>query len=154
MKAATPAAAVRVRPAEPGDTAAIARVGLESPGASPWSASQYEDAASGNYRGWISELNIDLVGFIFTRIAADEVEILNLAVLPDRRRRGIASQLIERALDHAKASGAARAYLEVRASNAAAISLYGKCGFAFAGRRTRYYSSPVEDALLLSRTLQ
>jgi ribosomal-protein-alanine N-acetyltransferase len=153
MKAAAPAAAIRVRQAGPDDAAAIVRVGSESPGASPWSASQYADAARGNYQGWIAEHNGDVVGFIFARIAADEVEILNLAVLPDRRRLGIASQLIERALDHAKASGAARAYLEVRASNAAAISLYGKCGFALAGRRTRYYSSPVEDALSLSRTL-
>jgi ribosomal-protein-alanine acetyltransferase len=153
MKTAAPAAAIRVRPAEPGDTAAIVRVGAESPGASPWSASQYEEAAQGNYQGWIAEHNGDMVGFVFTRIAADEVEILNLAVLPDRRRRGIASQLIERALDHAKASGAARAYLEVRASNGAAIALYSKCGFAHAGRRARYYSGPVEDALLLSRKL-
>lgn len=153
MKTAAPAAAIRVRPAEPGDTAAIVRVGSESPGASPWSASQYEDAARGNYQGWMAEQNGDMVGFVFTRIAADEVEILNLAVLPDRRRRGIASQLIERALDHAKASGAARAYLEVRASNGAAIALYSKCGFAHAGRRARYYSGPVEDALLLSRKL-
>jgi ribosomal-protein-alanine N-acetyltransferase len=153
MKAAIPVAAIRVRPAEPRDAAEIVRVASKSPGASPWSASQYEDAARGDYQGWLAEHNGSVVGFIFTRIAADEVEILNVAVLPDRRRLGVASQLIERALDHAKAYGAARAYLEVRASNSAATTLYGKCGFATAGRRAHYYSSPIEDALLLSKTL-
>jgi len=153
MKAAIPAVGTRVRPAEPRDAAAIARVAAECPGAAPWSTSQYEDAARGNYQGWIAAHNDAVVGFIFTRIAADEVEILNLAVRPDQRRRGIAAQLIARALDHAKIACAARAYLEVRAANSAAIALYGKSGFAPAGRRTRYYSSPVEDALVLSKSL-
>ena len=87
------------------------------------------------------------------RIAADEMEILNLAVAPQSRRLGIASQLIARALASAKDSGAARAYLEVRPSNAAALALYAQHGFAAAGRRPLYYRDPVEDALVLSKHL-
>jgi ribosomal-protein-alanine N-acetyltransferase len=153
VKAATARAAILVRPTEPRDAAAIAALGQACPDAAAWSANQYEDAARANYQGWLAEDNGAVVGFIITRIAADEVEILNFAVMPDRRRLGIASQLIERALEQATASGAGRAYLEVRASNRAAIALYEAHGFARTGRRTGYYSSPAEDALLLSRNL-
>ncbi|MGB6429529.1 MAG: ribosomal protein S18-alanine N-acetyltransferase [Candidatus Acidiferrales bacterium] len=153
MKASIPVAAIRVRPVEPRDAAGITVVAADSPGAAPWSANQYQDAARGDYQGWLAEQDTIVVGFVFTRIAADEVEILNLAVAPDRRRQGIASQLIARALEAAKESGAARAYLEVRPSNRAAIALYRKHGLAPAGRRACYYSSPVEDALVLSRTV-
>lgn len=153
MKAAIPAAGIRLRRAQSSDATAIASVAAESAGAAPWSASQYEDATSGSYQGWIGEHNSRVVAFLFARNAADEVEILNLAVTPAQRRRGLARQLIERALDDAEARGAARAYLEVRPSNAAAIALYKKCGFKEAGRRTCYYAAPVEDALVLSKEL-
>jgi [ribosomal protein S18]-alanine N-acetyltransferase len=148
-----PGATFRVRPAEARDADAIVAVAAASPGAAPWSASQYAGAASGDYQGWIAECEGGAVGFLFTRTAADEMEILNLAILPERRRLGLASQLIERGIESAMAAGATRAYLEVRPSNRAAIALYAKCGFAEAGRRTCYYSDPVEDALVLSRKL-
>jgi ribosomal-protein-alanine N-acetyltransferase len=144
---------IRVRLAEARDAAAIVAVAAASPGAAPWSASQYTAAAGGDYEGWLAECEGAVAGFLFTRTAADEMEILNLAILPERRRLGIASQLIERGIEQAKAAGATRAYLEVRPSNRAAIALYAKCGFAEAGRRTCYYSNPVEDALVLSRNL-
>jgi [ribosomal protein S18]-alanine N-acetyltransferase len=150
---AAPAALVRLRPAEPRDAAAIASVAADSSGAAPWSPSQYESAARGDYEGWIAEQDGRLIGFLFMRVAADEMEILNLAVAPQRRRLGVASQLIDRALTRAKSAGAARAYLEVRPSNIAATALYTKHGFTPAGRRTCYYSSPVEDALVLSKQL-
>jgi ribosomal-protein-alanine N-acetyltransferase len=153
VKTAMARTAILVRPTEPRDAAAIAVVGQACPSAADWSANQYEDAVRTNYQGWLAEHDGAVVAFVITRVAADEVEILNLAVMPDRRRLGVASQLIERALERAIAAGAARAYLEVRASNSAAIALYEKNGFARTGRRTSYYSSPAEDALLLSRNL-
>jgi len=148
-----PSAIFRVRPAEARDAAAIVAVAAASPGSAPWSASQYAGAAGGDYQGWLAECEGSALGFLFTRAAADEMEILNLAILPERRRQGLASQLLERGIEQAKAAGATRAYLEVRPSNRAAIALYAKCGFTEAGRRTCYYSNPVEDALVLSRKL-
>ncbi|MGB6199667.1 MAG: ribosomal protein S18-alanine N-acetyltransferase [Candidatus Acidiferrales bacterium] len=153
MTEAVPADLIRVRPVEPRDAAAISAVADESPGAAPWSLSQYEGAARADYEGWLAEQNGRVVGFVFTRVAADEVEILNLAVAQRSRRSGIASQLIARALAHAKAAGAVRAYLEVRPSNGAAMALYVAFGFAESGRRACYYSGPVEDALVLSKKL-
>jgi len=151
--AAVSAPFVRLRPAESRDATAIAAIASESPGAAPWSANQYAAAACGDYEGWIAEQDGRLVGFLFMRVAADEMEILNLAVASPQRRLGVASQLIERALARAESSGAARAYLEVRPSNIVAAALYAKHGFTPAGRRACYYSSPVEDALVLSKTL-
>jgi ribosomal-protein-alanine N-acetyltransferase len=154
MTAAAPAPQIRIRSAEPRDAGAIGTVGAESPGAAPWSAAQYESAARGDYQGWVAEQNGCVVGFLFMRIVADESEILNLAVALQRRRLGIASHLIERALARADAAHAVRVYLEVRPSNAAATALYAKFGFASAGRRACYYSNPVEDALVLSKQLE
>jgi ribosomal-protein-alanine N-acetyltransferase len=81
------------------------------------------------------------------------MEILNLAVEPGGRRRGAGSSLLKEALRWGRARRAGKAHLEVRASNLAALKFYEHNGFASAGRRPRYYSAPIEDALLLSAPL-
>lgn len=86
-------------------------------------------------------------------LVADEFEIDNVAVAPDWRRFGIGSILLEAALQAASQKGALQAFLEVRASNCAACSLYEKIGFTVAGRRKNYYRDPIEDALVLSRKI-
>lgn len=153
MSQAVPGSLFRVRGAESQDAEAIAAVAAASPGAAPWSAGQFEVAAGGEFQGYVVEHGGRVVGFIFARHAADEAEILNLAVSPEQRGMGIGSRLIEHALDRAKDRGAVRAYLEVRAANQPAIALYKRSGFAEIGRRVGYYSDPVEDALVLSRNL-
>lgn len=92
-----------------------------------------------------------VVGYVVAWFVADEAEIANLAVTPDRRGRGIGSRLLDAALTEARAAGAVVVHLEVRDSNAAARALYGSRGFETVGRRRRYYRDPVEDALLLRR---
>jgi ribosomal-protein-alanine N-acetyltransferase len=87
------------------------------------------------------------------RIAVGELLILNLAVDPAERRRGLGRRLLEFALRKGSAAGASRALLEVRASNEAARSLYAKSGFAPIGSRKEYYAQPLEDAVLLARPL-
>jgi ribosomal-protein-alanine N-acetyltransferase len=79
----------------------------------------------------------------------DELHINNLAVLPEWRRRGVASALLRHVLAEGAAGGATRATLEVRASNVPAIALYEGFGFVTRGRRPRYYTNPAEDALIL-----
>ena len=81
----------------------------------------------------------------------DEVHINNLAVLPELRRSGIASALLDRVLADGAARGAHKATLEVRRSNHAALALYEKFGFAVTAVRRSYYTSPDEDALVLWR---
>jgi len=91
------------------------------------------------------------VGFCsFWRIL-DELHINNLAVLPARRRTGVATALLVFVLGEGARLGARRATLEVLRSNAVARSLYERFGFAVAGVRRAYYTHPVEDALVLWR---
>ena len=90
-----------------------------------------------------------VIGFCsFWRIL-DEFHINNLAVDPPCRRRGVARALLSRVLSEGAAAGVRRATLEVRRSNTAAQQLYAQFGFSVAGVRRNYYTSPVEDALVL-----
>lgn len=90
--------------------------------------------------------------FILARTAADEAEILTLAVVPTAHRQGLARTLLEAALDTAQSRGAAAMFLEVSPRNTAALALYARSGFAEVGRRPRYYPNG-GDALVLRRTI-
>lgn len=92
-----------------------------------------------------------IIGFCSFWRVLDELHINNLAVLPDRRCSGVGTALLRRVLDDAGALGIRRAMLEVRRSNHPAIKLYERFGFSIAGVRSRYYTNPQEDALVLSR---
>jgi len=82
----------------------------------------------------------------------DQIHINNLAVRPELRGRGLGTCLLDGVLDEAAKLGAPHATLEVRRSNAAARRLYERAGFELAGVRTSYYTNPIEDALILSRS--
>lgn len=91
------------------------------------------------------------VGFCSVWRVLDELHINNLAVLPERRRAGVATALLDRVLADGAARGALRATLEVRRSNSAALKLYEGFGFAVTAVRRGYYTNPDEDALVLWR---
>jgi ribosomal-protein-alanine N-acetyltransferase len=91
-------------------------------------------------------------GLLLLRQAADEAEVLTLAVRPEARRRGVAMALMETGLVLLAAGGARRILLEVAAENAAAIGLYTALGFSRAGERRDYYG-PGRHAWLLGRDL-
>jgi ribosomal-protein-alanine N-acetyltransferase len=92
-----------------------------------------------------------VVGFCSFWRVLDELHINNLAVLPEERRAGVATKLLDHVLKEGAALGARSATLEVRRSNDAARLLYERFGFSVAGVRRAYYSKPVEDALVLWR---
>lgn len=95
-------------------------------------------------------------GVLLGRAVAGEAELLTLAVAPEARRKGIAARLLAGFLAEATARQAESAFLEVAADNAAAIALYGRGGFATAGRRRAYYArpdGPALDALVMTRAL-
>lgn len=98
--------------------------------------------------GWIAPEG----GMILARVAADEAEILTLAVMPAVRRRGLAAALLRQAMETARTRGAAAMFLEVAAANQAACALYLAEGFVQAGRRRGYYREGV-DALILRATI-
>lgn len=91
-------------------------------------------------------------GFVLARSAADEAEILMLAVLAKARRRGLGRQLLRSAAAEARRRGARRLFLEVAEANLPAVGLYRAEGFAEAGRRRRYYADGA-DALVLALNL-
>jgi len=88
-----------------------------------------------------------LVAYLVCSRYADVWHLMNVAVSPDRRREGIASQLLERLFD--EAGPQARYTLEVRTSNHGAIAMYERFGFRRAGHRRRYYHDNGEDALIM-----
>jgi len=90
-----------------------------------------------------------VAGYVVAIDAADEGEILNLAVAPQSRRHGLGHALVRRVLEALTGRGARAIYLEVRESNAPARRLYAAHGFREVGRRQRYYRRPVEDAIVL-----
>lgn len=92
-------------------------------------------------------------GYIIFWLAAQEMHILNLAVHPRRRRRGVARRLLEEALRLAREAGAGAAWLEVRPSNTEARALYESFGFVEVGVRPHYYQDNQEDALVLFLSL-
>ncbi len=91
-------------------------------------------------------------GMVMARVAADEAEILTLAVLPEQRRQGLGRALLTEAAAVAAGHGAVAMFLEVALRNVAARGLYEAMGFALVGQRRRYYADG-DDALVLRKEL-
>jgi ribosomal-protein-alanine N-acetyltransferase len=100
-----------------------------------------------------AEVAGEVAGFLVARRLSTELEILNFAVEFNSRRCGIGAALLAQALNWARTFQATQAILEVRASNLSALRFYERHKFEVVGRRPRYYTAPVEDALLLTATL-
>jgi len=94
-----------------------------------------------------------VVGYIIFWQIGDEVQVNNIAIHPDFRRRGLGETLLRHALARAKQQGANYVSLEVRQSNFAAQALYRKLGFQSLGVRRFYYSNPAEDAIVMGLDL-
>ncbi len=129
-----------VRTAIAEDLAAIAEIQAHSPGASQWDPASYL-----NYDCTVA-IETHVLGFLVARqTAPGEREILNLAVDPSQRRRGVARKLLETELGREKTQW----FLEVRASNQSALELYQSAGFRVTGRRESYYSNPPEPGIVM-----
>ena len=94
-----------------------------------------------------------VAGYIVARLSAGELHINNVAVRPEFRGRGIGQALLTRILAQGRKLEATVAFLELRAGNSIAQSLYEKAGFVPSGKRRNYYSDPVEDALTMTAPL-
>lgn len=142
-----------IRPAHSADVPALVALELAC-FSDPWTAAgiretiQYETA-----RTFVAESRGRTVGYVMARISGEEGEILNLAVLPGYRRKGIARSLLTEALASIAVAGVTEAFLEVRQSNGQAIALYQAQGFRPVGLRPDYYRDPREDALVLRAPL-
>ena len=90
-----------------------------------------------------------ICGFVHLWCVAGEAQIMNLAVAPEQRRKGYGYALLKAGLQCAREGACKSVLLEVRRSNAAAITLYEREGFVRVGVRPRYYSDNQEDALVM-----
>lgn len=145
-----------LRQGQPGDIESLLELQCLAPGAALWSEADYQSLlADGSGLCLLAE---DLIwtrvaGFLLGRVTTDEMEILNLAVAPPYRRRGVARRLLGEALARGYVQGARQCWLEVRASNQVALAFYQALNFAEAYRRRQYYRNPVEDAVVCRRRL-
>lgn len=94
-----------------------------------------------------------LAGFVFAWLAADELQVIDIGVDVQQRRRGIAQALLNRLMAHGRGAGARRISLDVRENNAAAVAFYLKNGFQKAGRRKDYYPDGV-DGIFMAKKLE
>ena len=119
----------------------------------PWSRNMLAEELGNALSAFLVALDDEgkVVGYAGVQVILDEGYITNVAVRPEYRRRGVAAQLLEVFIAFAEGNRLAFLTLEVRASNQAAIVLYGRHGFRSAGRRRNYYEHPREDAIIMTR---
>jgi ribosomal-protein-alanine N-acetyltransferase len=112
--------------------------------------------ASPGTAGFLLEEKSGDIGMAICRVAADEAELLTVAVNPHHRRRGAGRRLLEAVIGQVRLAGARTLFLEVGVDNPAARALYDSFGFIVAGRRAGYYArvdSPPADAIIMRLTL-
>lgn len=118
----------------------------------PWSENSIAFELENKLAHWLVAQEGEMVaGYIGSQTVLGETDMMNVAVHPDFRRRGIAETLVKRLVEDLQAMESHCLTLEVRASNAPAIALYEKLGFSQIGRRKNYYRNPREDALILRK---
>ena len=120
----------------------------------PWSEKSIETELFCRLSVWLVALEGEqVVGYVGSQTVIDESDMMNIAVHPDFRRRGIAEALVAELEAALSQRGSHALTLEVRDSNVPAITLYEKLGFQQVGLRKNYYRNPKEDALILRKEL-
>ena len=118
----------------------------------PWSEGSVASELGNPLSRWLVALEGEQVlGYVGSQTVLDESDMMNLAVDPAFRRRGIARALVCALMEQLRKMGSRCLTLEVRASNESAQALYACLGFVQVGRRKNYYLNPKEDALILRK---
>ncbi len=121
----------------------------------PWTDGIFRDCIRTGYYCCLCSRDVALSGYGIMAVAAEEAHVLNLCVDRMERGRGVGKALLTHLIRRAEAEQALRVLLEVRVSNAAALSLYERAGFVEIGMRRNYYPgrNGRENAIVLSKTL-
>ena len=118
----------------------------------PWSENSVASELKNPLSCWlVAEEDGEVTGYIGSQTVMDESDMMNVAVHPDHRRKGIAEALVVELVEALKKRESRCLTLEVRASNEPAKALYEKLGFTQVGLRKNYYRNPKEDALILRK---
>jgi ribosomal-protein-alanine N-acetyltransferase len=138
-----------IRPASFADAAALADVERRC-FSDPWPLEGFREVFSmPGTVALVSTERDEPIAYFLAREILGTAEVLNLAVVPEHRGRGLGGVLLDAGLDAVRARGGSEVFLEVRASNVVAQGLYARRGFRMEGRRRGYYRRPDEDALVL-----
>jgi len=136
------------------DADAVIAIAAQAPEVANWSKESYVKLASeAGSLALVLEADGQIEGFLLGRLAADQAELLNLAVVASQRRQGAGTALLAKALEEWRLRGVKTVYLEVRESNTGAIAFYEKHGFAKMGLRKGYYRDPDEAAVTMVKKL-
>ena len=120
----------------------------------PWSENMICSSLDSRLSHWlVAEIDGCVAGYVGSEAVLDSADMMNIAVAPEYRKRGIAEALINTLMEHLQNRNILFLLLEVRVSNAPAIALYEKLGFEQVGRRPRYYTNPREDGMILRKEL-
>ena len=118
----------------------------------PWSVNSVASELKNPLSCWlVAEEDGEVAGYVGSQTVMDESDMMNVAVHPDYRRKGIAEKLVMELVEELKKRDSRCLTLEVRASNEPARALYEKLGFVQVGLRKNYYRNPREDALILRK---
>lgn len=118
----------------------------------PWSENSIASELDNRLSCWLVAIADDkVVGYVGSQTVLGETDMMNIAIHPDNRKQGIATELIGALIEGLNERGSHSLMLEVRASNEPAKSLYLKLGFEVVGVRKNYYRNPREDALILRK---
>ena len=121
----------------------------------PWSERSIATELTSKLSCWLVAMEEQtVVGYVGSQSVLGESDMMNIAVHPEHRRKGIAEALVTSLVSELSARGNHSLMLEVRPSNEPAIALYEKLGFTQVGRRPNYYRNPKEDALILRKEWQ
>ena len=146
----------RFRDLDPGDLNDVMAIEMAS-FPSPWSRKLFEEEIGRTFSDAVvvvEEPGGEVVGYSICWTVGEESHLLNIAVRPDARGRGIGRALLKECLRRAARAGARRIFLEVRPSNQQAIRIYRREGFRFVGIREGYYTDTGEDAIVFSREMR
>ena len=144
----------RIRSAVPADAVPLARIERRC-FSDPWSEASFREALESPWSfGLVAHSARGITGYLIGREVAGTGEVLNLAVAPDCRRRGVARALLRSGLGFLRKRRVEEVFLEVRESNQSAQALYLSSGFRPVGQRAGYYRNPREDALVLWLALE
>ena len=118
----------------------------------PWSENSVASELKNPLSCWlVAEEDGKVAGYVGSQTVMDKSDMMNVAVHPDHRRKGIAEALVAELVEALKKRESRCLTLEVRASNEPAKALYEKLGFTQVGLRKNYYRNPKEDALILRK---
>lgn len=118
----------------------------------PWSVNSIASEVDNRLSLWLVAMEKDqVIGYVGSQTVLGETDMMNIAVHPDYRKQGVGTALITGLIEALEKKESHSLMLEVRSSNATAISVYHNLGFSEVGRRRNYYRNPKEDALIMRK---